>query len=87
MLVISEDPRMDVPDNHQHLVDLLQRIYIDNTSIMKPEITHYEDANWVSYRLAELLPVKNEFKQQLLELTGAIDRLEMISKVISNLSK
>ena len=87
VFLIPEEPRIDVPSTHQHLVTILKGIYQENSSLISPEVTHYEDANWVSYRLAEHLPVENEFKQKLLEITGAADRLDIIERVVGALTK
>jgi Lon protease-like protein len=38
----------------------------------------HEDASWVGFRLAEILPLRMEVKQKLLELTDAAMRLEIL---------
>ena len=38
----------------------------------------YEDASWVGFRLAEILPLRMEVKQKLLELTDATMRIELL---------
>ena len=40
----------------------------------------YEDATWVSLRLAEILPLRIDAKQKLLELTDATLRIAIIHK-------
>jgi len=40
----------------------------------------FEDAAWVSFRLAEILPLRVEAKQKLLELTDASMRLAILHK-------
>ena len=42
----------------------------------------YEDPEWVSYRLCELLPIDNRHKQALLEQRGSGQRLAEISRII-----
>lgn len=39
---------------------------------------HYDDANWVAFRIIELLPFGNAIKQKMLELTDAGMRLEIL---------
>jgi Lon protease-like protein len=38
----------------------------------------FEDASWVSFRLAEILPLRNDVKQKLLELTDANLRVAIL---------
>lgn len=39
---------------------------------------HFEDASWVSYRLAEILPLKLSIKQNMLEVNDAQVRLQVL---------
>ncbi len=43
---------------------------------------HFDDATWVSFRLAEILPLRNDVKQKLLELTDASLRLAVLHKFL-----
>ena len=42
----------------------------------------FEDASWVSFRLAEILPLRNDVKQKLLELTDAGLRLAVLHRFL-----
>jgi len=42
----------------------------------------FDDATWVGFRLAEILPLRNDVKQKLLELTDATLRLAVIHKFL-----
>ena len=42
----------------------------------------FEDASWVSFRLAEILPLRNDVKQKLLELTDATLRLAILHRFL-----
>lgn len=42
----------------------------------------YDDATWVGFRLAEILPLRNEAKQRLLELTDAGARLAVLHRFL-----
>lgn len=46
---------------------------------------HYEDASWVSSRLAELLPIRLEQKQYFLQLDDPLQRLERLSALLDDL--
>jgi uncharacterized protein len=42
----------------------------------------FEDASWVGFRLAEILPLRNDVKQKLLELTDASLRLAVLHRFL-----
>jgi Lon protease-like protein len=42
----------------------------------------YEDATWVGFRLAEVLPLRNDVRQKLLELTDAALRLVVLHQFL-----
>lgn len=43
---------------------------------------HLQDANWVGYRLAELLPLENSEKQMLLQLSDPLERLQLLLETL-----
>lgn len=42
----------------------------------------FDDASWVGFRLAEILPLRNDVKQKLLELRDATVRLAILHKFL-----
>jgi len=46
------------------------------------EPLRFEDATWVGFRLAEILPLKTQAKQKLLELTDATVRLAVLHRFL-----
>ena len=46
------------------------------------EPMRFEDATWVGFRLAEILPLRNDVRQKLLELTDATMRLAVLHKFL-----
>ena len=46
------------------------------------EPLRFEDATWVGFRLAEILPLRADVKQKLLELTDATLRLAVLHKFL-----
>jgi len=46
------------------------------------EPLRFEDATWVGFRLAEILPLRNDVKQKLLELTDATLRIAVLHKFL-----
>lgn len=47
-----------------------------------PSPPRLDDASWVGYRLAELLPLEPRLRQQLLELTDAAERLARLKRIL-----
>jgi len=46
------------------------------------EPLRFDDATWVGFRLAEILPLRSDVKQQLLELTDATLRLAVLHRFL-----
>jgi hypothetical protein len=46
------------------------------------EPLRFEDASWVGFRLAEILPLRSDVKQKLLELTDASMRLAVLHRFL-----
>lgn len=46
------------------------------------EPLRFEEATWVGFRVAEILPLRNDVKQKLLELTDATLRLAVLQKFL-----
>ena len=46
------------------------------------EPLRFDDASWVGFRLAEILPLRSDVKQKLLELTDATLRLAILHKFL-----
>jgi uncharacterized protein len=49
-----------------------------------PEPVRLDDSAWVGYRLAEVLPLPQQVRQELLELRDAGVRLQRIAKVLAD---
>jgi len=45
----------------------------------------YHNATWLTHRLAELLPISFSQRQHLLELNDSLQRLEVLTQIISSL--
>ncbi len=80
--IIANDGPLPFPVERQRLLPLLQRIAGEMGPARIPEPRHYDDAEWVGYRITEILPVQNLAKQKLLELEDPISRLEILEKFL-----
>lgn len=80
--IIPNDFGQEIPPERQRLLPLLQRILKELGPERAPEPHFPEDAEWVSYRITEILPVQNLAKQKLLELEDPVIRLEILEKFL-----
>lgn len=80
--LIPEEKTDDAESPPAALVGVLERI-IEKVGAerFRPE-RRFEDANWVSYRLAEVLPLRLDIKQKLLEVNDSAVRLSVIAEYL-----
>jgi len=79
--VLPEDADAPLPENLAACVRLLERVIEQHASLF--ERPHRLDScSWVSARLAEILPLPLQAKQELLELTDARARLERLNALV-----
>jgi len=64
-----------------HLVELLQAI-LDDVNIYGDDEKNFDSAAWISYRFAEILPLRIEDKQKCLEIDDPIIRLNFLEPLI-----
>lgn len=74
-----DEPQLVVPPEHGLLPTILERLVEQLGPHYKdaPRAC-YDDASWVGFRLAELLPLTHTERQQLLEVTDPIERLRAL---------
>jgi len=80
--IIDDDGPLPMPPERQRLLPLLRRVASDIGPARFPEPHRFDDAEWVGYRITEILPVQNLAKQKLLELEDPISRLEILEKFL-----
>ena len=68
-------------EHFNHLVVLLQAI-LDDVNIYNDDEKNFDSAAWISYRFAEILPLKIEDKQKCLEIDDPIIRLNFLEPLI-----
>jgi Lon protease-like protein len=71
-----------LPPQHAHLGLLLERALPQISDIYQLVQPRFDDAGWVSSRLAEILPISLSDKQECLELDDPLARLERLSPFI-----
>lgn len=81
--LLAEPPPQPVPAAHSVLSQVLAR-FMEKVGEQYPghSAEKLDDASWVGYRLAELLPLAAIEKQQLLELDDPIRRLQDLLQIL-----
>lgn len=80
--LLPDSGSVPVPPERGRLLPFLQRVVDDIGSERVPEPHLFDDSEWVSCRLTEILPVQNLAKQKLLELDNPVTRLEILEKYL-----
>ncbi len=78
--IAAEEP-VDVPELAQS-ADFVRKIVDALGPARFAEPYRYDDASWVGFRLAEILPLRNEARQKLLELTDPGARLAILHRFL-----
>lgn len=79
---IPAEPAVALPSAFAPLVKLLEVLAAKVGPRQFPEAPAYDDASWVGYRLAELLPLPLSIKQGMLEINDADVRLGLLQKFL-----
>jgi Lon protease-like protein len=80
--LLAETGPTPLPPERQRLLPLLRRVVDDLGNERLPEPHRYDEAEWVGYRITEVLPIQNLAKQKLLELDDPLARLEILEKYL-----
>jgi hypothetical protein len=80
--LIPPEASAAVPAEFASCARLLEMIVSDQGKPIFAEPHAFDDASWVGYRLAEILPVPLIAKQKLLELTDSLARLSILQRFL-----
>lgn len=83
--LMPPEPETALPEVYQPLAEILAGVLDDLGRLYESLPRRYDDAGWVSYRFAEILPIAPEQKQLLLESDNALDRLAELRKVLESI--
>ncbi|MGB0133288.1 LON peptidase substrate-binding domain-containing protein [Dokdonella sp.] len=76
---LSGETVVPVPADCGLLATILERIHDQaGGEYSRFERSHYDDASWVGFRLAEFLPLEQPERQMLLQLDDPVDRLNQL---------
>lgn len=76
--ILPPEPDVPVPGEYAVMSDLLRLLIDDQGHLYESVEPHYDDASWVGYRFAEILPLDMECKQYCLEMDDPLARLEFL---------
>jgi uncharacterized protein len=79
---IPAEPPLSLPSRFTPLAKLLELIATRAGPHQFPQSHAYDDASWVGYRLAELLPLPLSIKQGMLEINDSDMRLSLLHKFL-----
>jgi uncharacterized protein len=74
-----------LPDSYQSFSDLLKEIGNRYELSFLTESERFNEANWVSERLADLLPFEMSAKQELLEMDNALHRFDYMQGLLEKI--
>ena len=79
---LGSEPEVSEAEGLAESADFLRKVIRGIGAERFNEPFRFEDATWVSFRLAEILPLRADVKQKLLELTDATLRLAILHKFL-----
>jgi len=79
---IDDEPSTALAEDYRPLANLLELIATRVGPRNFPAERRYDDASWVGYRLAELLPLPLSIKQSMLEINDADVRLRVLHRFL-----
>jgi Lon protease-like protein len=79
---LAVEPAVALPEEYSPLARLLELIEGRVGAQNFPANKAYDDASWVGYRLAEILPLPLHIKQTMLEVNDAIVRLKVLRQFL-----
>jgi len=82
--LIPPEEKVTVPEEFASCARLLEMVVADQGKSIFAEPHAFDDASWVGYRLAEILPVPLIAKQKLLELTDSLARLSILQRFLES---
>jgi Lon protease-like protein len=80
--IFPTESHLMLPDEYRPLADILSGVLDDLGRLYETLEKKYDDAGWVGYRFAEILPISPEQKQSCLEADDPVQRLEMMRDVL-----
>lgn len=81
--LLPVEPPLPLPAERAACAGVLRRIVAHVGEHRFPSPLLFDDAVWVGYRLAEVLPLKPAAKQSMLEMNDSLMRLEILHRFLA----
>jgi Lon protease-like protein len=82
--LLEPEDRYSLPEEYKPLAHILAGVLDDLGRLYESMDRQYDDAGWVGYRFAEILPITREQKQSCLEVDDAMQRLHLVREVLNS---
>ena len=79
---LPEPVPVPLPEDLRPLARMLESVLDDLGRLYEPLPRRYDDAAWVSYRFAEILPISPDEKQVCLETDDPLARLQLVRRAL-----
>ena len=79
--IVEKEADFKAPSNFDNMINLLEAI-LEDVDLYHERDKFFDSASWVSFRFAEILPLKIEDKQKCLEFDDPILRLNFLEPLI-----
>jgi Lon protease-like protein len=76
--LLAEEKRVAVPADLESMSAIMRSLYREVSMLYDDVVPSFEDASWLSSRLAELLPLDLSVRQACLEMDDPIERLRYL---------
>lgn len=82
---LQPEPGIEVPESLKYLATVVLGLLEEFTPMYGDVARNPDDASWLGYRLAELLPLPIAQKQMYLEMEDPVGRLQQLARDVSHL--
>ena len=80
--MLGPEPSVPLPQEYTLMADLLRAVIDDLGRLYESIERRYDDASWVGFRFAEILPLGLDQQQHCLEMDDAIGRLKYLQPLL-----
>jgi hypothetical protein len=80
--LLPDEAETALPGEYAACAGLLRMVVREHGESVFLPPHRFDDAAWVAWRLAELLPLPMETRQSLLEMTGPLERLALLKALL-----
>ncbi len=81
--LLEPEDCLSLPEEYKPLANILAGVLDDLGRLYESLERQYDDAGWVGYRFAEILPITTEQKQSCLEANDVMQRLILVQEVLN----